>query len=70
MGSRSRTPASKCRESIAVSSTLALREDASLTDRVDDITPLLESDEVLDATKSDAANVKSKLRALWGCAAW
>ncbi|MES1971688.1 MAG: DUF262 domain-containing protein [Pseudomonadota bacterium] len=48
-------------ESIAVGSALALREDASLADRVDDITPLLESDDFLDATKSDAANVKSKL---------
>ncbi|USU08918.1 DUF262 domain-containing protein [Sphingomonadaceae bacterium OTU29MARTA1] len=48
-------------ESIAVGSALALREDATVAARVDDITPLLESAPFLDATKSDAANVKSKL---------
>lgn len=48
-------------ESIAVGSALALREDAGLFDRAPNITPLLESNPFKDATKSDAANVKSKL---------
>lgn len=48
-------------ESIAVGSALALRIDPTIATRVADITPLLESPEFLDATKSDAANVKSKL---------
>ena len=48
-------------ESIAVGSGLALRADASLADRVSDMTPLLNSPEFSEATKSDAANVKSKL---------
>jgi hypothetical protein len=48
-------------ESIAVGSALALRSDPSLLQRTPDITPLLESDAFKDATKSDAANVKSKL---------
>ena len=48
-------------ESIAVGSALALRADPGLFQRAPDITPLLESDPFKDATKSDAANVKSKL---------
>ena len=48
-------------ESIAVGSALALRSDPGLLQRAPDITPLLESDPFKDATKSDAANVKSKL---------
>jgi len=48
-------------ESIAVGSALALRVDPTVADRVSDITPLLSSDEFSDATRSDAANVKSKL---------
>lgn len=48
-------------EAIAVGSALALREDASLSNRVSDLTPLLESESFATATKSDAANVKSKL---------
>ncbi|MEL6467766.1 MAG: DUF262 domain-containing protein [Pseudomonadota bacterium] len=48
-------------ESIAVGSALALRADPTLIQRSPDITPLLESDPFKDATKSDAANVKSKL---------
>lgn len=48
-------------ESIAVGSALALRADPSLLQRAPDLTPLLESDAFKDATKSDAANVKSKL---------
>jgi hypothetical protein len=48
-------------ESIAVGSALALRADPSVAARVADMTPLLNSDEFSEATKSDAANVKSKL---------
>lgn len=48
-------------ESIAVGSALALRTDPSVADRVHDLTPLLNSDLFSLATKSDAANVKSKL---------
>lgn len=48
-------------ESIAVGSALALRADPSLLQRAPDITPLLESDDFKQVTKSDAANVKSKL---------
>ena len=48
-------------ESIAVGSALALRADPGLLHRTSDITPLLESDSFKVATKSDAANVKSKL---------
>ncbi|MEL7197902.1 MAG: DUF262 domain-containing protein [Pseudomonadota bacterium] len=48
-------------ESIAVGSALALRADPTITDRVTDITPLLESEDFSNATKSDAANVRSKL---------
>ena len=48
-------------ESIAVGSALALRADPGLLDRTPNITPLLESDSFKNATKSDAANVKSKL---------
>lgn len=48
-------------ESIAVGSALALRTDPSLFERAPDITPLLESDPFKEVTKSDAANVRSKL---------
>lgn len=48
-------------ESIAVGTALALRADPSLLQRTPDLTPLLDSDAFKDATKSDAANVKSKL---------
>lgn len=48
-------------ESIAVGSALALRADPTVANRVTDMTPLLNSPEFSDATKSDAANVKSKL---------
>lgn len=48
-------------ESIAVGSALALRADPTVANRVHDMTPLLNSDEFSDATRSDAANVKSKL---------
>lgn len=48
-------------ESIAVGAALALRADATVATRVEDITPLLESPEFIEATRSDAANVKSKL---------
>jgi hypothetical protein len=48
-------------ESIAVGSALALRADPTLLQRLPDITPMLNSDPFKDATKSDAANVKSKL---------
>ncbi|WP_298434710.1 DUF262 domain-containing protein [uncultured Jannaschia sp.] len=48
-------------ESIAVGSALALRADPDLLLRSPDITPLLESAPFKEATKSDAANVKSKL---------
>lgn len=48
-------------ESIAVGTALALRADATVATTVTDLTPLLSSDEFSDATKSDAANVKSKL---------
>jgi hypothetical protein len=48
-------------ESIAVGTALALRADPTVSDRVLDISPLLNSEEFSIATKSDAANVKSKL---------
>jgi hypothetical protein len=48
-------------ESIAVGSALALRTDPTIAARVTNMTPLLESDAFSEATKSDAANVKSKL---------
>lgn len=48
-------------EAIAVGSALALRADPTLFDRVSDITPLLDSEPFAVATKSDAANVKSRL---------
>jgi hypothetical protein len=48
-------------EAIAVGSALALRADPSLIERAPDITPLLDSNAFKVATKSDAANVKSKL---------
>lgn len=48
-------------ESIAVGSALALRANPTLLQLAPDLTPLLESDAFKDATKSDAANVKSKL---------
>lgn len=48
-------------ESIAVGAALALRADPEVANRVVDMTPLLSSDEFSDATRSDAANVKSKL---------
>jgi uncharacterized protein DUF262 len=48
-------------ETIAVGLALALRADSNLIDTAPDITPALESQEFAVATKSDAANVKSKL---------
>lgn len=48
-------------ESIAVGSALALRADPGLIERAPDITPLLESLEFKEASKSAAANVKSRL---------
>jgi len=48
-------------ESIAVGTALALRHDPSIAHRVKEIAPLLDSDEFSEATRSDAANVKSKL---------
>lgn len=48
-------------ESIAVGAALALRADPTVRNRVEDLTPLLDSDAFQEATKSDAANVKSKL---------
>jgi hypothetical protein len=48
-------------ESIAVGAALALRVDPAVSTRVADMTPLLTSVEFSDATRSDAANVKSKL---------
>lgn len=48
-------------EAIAVGSALALRSDPALFQRAPDITPLLDSYDFAVATKSDAANVKSKL---------
>lgn len=48
-------------ESIAVGAALALRSDPTVADRVTDITSLLDSEAFSEATKSDAANVKSKL---------
>lgn len=48
-------------EAIAVGSALALRKDEKVSERVRDLTTFLESPEFLNATKSDAANVKSKL---------
>lgn len=48
-------------EAIAVGTALALRQNSNLFDIKPDITPALKSDEFEIATKSDAANVKSKL---------
>lgn len=48
-------------ESIAVGSALALKADPAISTRIKNMTPLLISQEFSDATKSDAANVKSKL---------
>jgi hypothetical protein len=48
-------------EAIAVGSALALRENSNISTKVRDITLLLESKPFLEATRSDAANVKSKL---------
>jgi len=48
-------------ESIAVGAALALRSDPTIADRVTDISPLLDTGVFSEATKSDAANVKSKL---------
>ena len=48
-------------ESIAVGAALALKADPNVVHRVKDMTPLLNSDEFSDTTKSDAANVKTKL---------
>jgi hypothetical protein len=48
-------------ESIAVGAALALRSDPKVAERVSDVTPLLDSEAFSEATKSDAANVKSKL---------
>lgn len=48
-------------EAIAVGSALALRADPTLFERAPDITPLLDSAAFATATKSDAANVKSRL---------
>tara|TARA_Y100000310_G_scaffold265563_1_gene276666 strand:- start:2397 stop:3512 length:1116 start_codon:yes stop_codon:yes gene_type:complete len=48
-------------EAIAVGTALALREKNKLIDINPDITPALRSVEFEEATKSDAANVKSKL---------
>lgn len=48
-------------EAIAVGAALALREKPELLDTLPCITPALESHEFAIATKSDAANVKSKL---------
>ncbi len=48
-------------EAIAVGAALALRADPGLFNRAPDMTPLLDSTPFMDATKSDAANVKSKL---------
>lgn len=48
-------------EAIAVGTALALRADPTLEERAPDITPLLDSEPFKDVTKSDAANVKSKL---------
>ncbi|KAF0802209.1 hypothetical protein A6D6_04122 [Alcanivorax xiamenensis] len=48
-------------ESIAIGSALALRKDPTIFQRVPNISPLINSDDFLKVTKSDAANVKSKL---------
>lgn len=48
-------------ESIAVGTALALREKPELKDNVPDMSALLETSAFLNATKSDAANVRSKL---------
>jgi len=48
-------------EAIAVGSAIALRENANIFQKVKNITPLLDSEKFKDATRSDAANVKSKL---------
>jgi len=48
-------------EAIAVGTALALRAKPEVLDHPNDMTSFLESTEFLSATKSDAANVKSKL---------
>jgi hypothetical protein len=48
-------------ESIAVGTALALQADLAVATRVVDMTPLLNSAEFSDVTKSDAANVKTRL---------
>jgi len=48
-------------EAIAVGAALALREDQNLLNTKPLVTPALEMEEFVVATKSDAANVKSKL---------
>jgi hypothetical protein len=48
-------------EAIAVGSAIALRENENISQQVKNITPLLESEKFKDSTRSDAANVKSKL---------
>lgn len=48
-------------ESIAVGSALAIRQKQSIFQDAPDMTPLLESDAFATVTKSDAANVKSRL---------
>jgi len=48
-------------EALAVGAALALRYDHELMDRAPEITPLLESEEFSEATRSHAANVKSNL---------
>lgn len=48
-------------EAIAVGSALALREDPTLLERDVLLTQLLETDDFATATKSDAANVRSRL---------
>lgn len=48
-------------EAIAVGAALALRENDELIDTVPSFIPALETKDFADATKSDAANVKSKL---------
>ncbi|MFT8720067.1 DUF262 domain-containing protein [Acetobacter sp.] len=48
-------------EAIAIGSALALRSDPTLFERAPNLTPLLESEDFALATKSDAANVKSRL---------
>ncbi len=48
-------------EAIAVGSALAIRAEPQVLERAKDMTSFLESQAFLSATKSDAANVKSKL---------